>query len=124
MSPRSDELMARARERIAGARDAIASGHPDLAVSAAYYAMLYAARAALSERDLNAKTHSGVWNLFHQTFVATNLVDAAIGGKGRETQRVREQADYEAEDFTREEAEAVLSDAQAFTAAVEQLVGT
>lgn len=31
-----------ARERLAGARDALSSGHPDLAASAAYYAILYA----------------------------------------------------------------------------------
>ena len=40
--------MAAARERLAGARDALVAGHPGLFVSAAYYAMLYAARAALS----------------------------------------------------------------------------
>jgi integrase len=31
---------------------------------------LFAARAALSERDQDAKTHRGTWSLFHQEFVA------------------------------------------------------
>jgi hypothetical protein len=41
MSPRSEEFVVGARERLAGARDALARGHPELAVSAAHYAMLY-----------------------------------------------------------------------------------
>ncbi|MDQ3571955.1 MAG: HEPN domain-containing protein [Actinomycetota bacterium] len=40
MSPRSTKFLLQARERLAGARDALASGHPDLGASAAYYAML------------------------------------------------------------------------------------
>ena len=59
MSPRSQELMESARERLAGARDSLAADHFELAVSAAYYAMLYAARAALSELGDHAKTP---WN--------------------------------------------------------------
>lgn len=46
MSPRSAEFMAEARERLAGAADALTSGHPGLAASGAYYAMLYAAKPA------------------------------------------------------------------------------
>lgn len=110
--------MRRARERLSGARDSIASGHPDLAVSAAYYAMLYAARAALSERDLYARTHSGIWNLFEQTFVSAGPIDSGIGSKGRRAQTLREQSDYEAEEFDRTQAESVLADAEAFVAAV------
>ncbi len=50
MSPRSQEFMDQARDRAALAREALASGHLEGAVSAAYYAMLYGARAALSDR--------------------------------------------------------------------------
>ncbi len=66
--------MASARGRLAGARDALDTGHPDLAASAAYYSMLYAARAALSEADLYAKTHSGVWALFAERIVIGSRV--------------------------------------------------
>ena len=37
---------------------------PSRVVSEAYYAMLYAARAALSEEDDYPKTHRGVWGQF------------------------------------------------------------
>jgi uncharacterized protein (UPF0332 family) len=57
--------MDQARDRAEIARMLVASGRLEGAVSAAYYAMLYAARAALSERDEYARTHRGAWHLFH-----------------------------------------------------------
>ena len=51
MSPRSEEYMEQARERAVTANEVLAAGHPAPAVSVAYYAMLNAARAALSEED-------------------------------------------------------------------------
>lgn len=48
--------MAAARERLTLARTALDAGLHGGTASAAYYAMLSAARAALSEEDLNAKT--------------------------------------------------------------------
>lgn len=65
MSPRSAEFMEQARERIAAARDLIETEHAVASISSSYYAMLYAARAALSERDQHAKTHSGTWASFN-----------------------------------------------------------
>lgn len=68
--------MAVARDRLTLASIALAAGSYGGAVSAAYYAMLNAARAALSEEDSYAKTHSGTWTLFRETFVATERFDA------------------------------------------------
>ncbi len=73
MSPRSAEFFDAAQRRLALARDAPridAAG----AVSLAYYAMFYGARAALSERDAYAKTHAGTWNEFQRVFVTPGLV--------------------------------------------------
>jgi uncharacterized protein (UPF0332 family) len=83
MSPRSEELLAGARDRLAGARDALAAHHAELAISAAYYAMLYAARGALSERDLYSKTHAGVWHVFAETFVRDRSFDADLYRRAR-----------------------------------------
>ena len=52
------EFMEQARDRLAVAQEVIESGHPAAAESSAYYAMLNAARAALSEQDEHAKSHS------------------------------------------------------------------
>jgi uncharacterized protein (UPF0332 family) len=40
MSPRSDEFIDQARERLIAAREAFDTGHSAVAVSVAYYAML------------------------------------------------------------------------------------
>lgn len=123
MSPRSREFMQQANERLAVARDMIAAGHPTAAVGQAYYAMLYAARAALSERDQHAKTHSRVWTLFAEEFVRSGAVPTDVGGVGQRTQRTREQADYEAEEFDEADARTILTDAERFVAAIRAALG-
>ncbi len=122
MSPRSEEFISSAKERLQGARDALKSRHPDLAVSAAYYAMLYAARAALSERDKYAKTHSGTWTLFSQTFVASEEFDPTLSALARRAKESREKGDYEAAPPSREEAKELVEGAEEFLAAIERLL--
>ena len=48
-----------------------AGGHAATAVSTAYDAMRYAARAALSERDRHARSHAGTSGQFREEFVLT-----------------------------------------------------
>jgi uncharacterized protein (UPF0332 family) len=121
MSPRSAEFYEAARRRLAGARKAL-DDDPGGALSLAYYAMLYAARAALSERDTYAKTHSGTWNLFHERFVEGGSFDSELLTNARKVQPKREDADYEAWAAPREEAERVIELAATFLAAVEALL--
>lgn len=119
MSPRSQEFMDSARERLTLAATALESSLLGGATSAAYYAMLYAARAALSERDLYAKTHAGTWNLFGETFPR---FDVELLREARGTQRVREGADYDAVAVSPERGAAVVELAQRFVAAIEQML--
>jgi uncharacterized protein (UPF0332 family) len=121
MSPRSEEFMAMARDRARAARAALASGSPSGATSLAYYAMLYAARAALSEEDRNARTHSGTWLLFRETFVDTSRFEDELTGAAQETQRLREGADYDALRVSAEEGERVCVLAERFVSAVDDL---
>jgi uncharacterized protein (UPF0332 family) len=111
---------ARARLRFArtGLRSYIFSG----ATSAACYAMLYAARAALSEEDQNAKTHRGTWNLFKEAFVDTGRFDSGLHERARAVQRTREQADYDALMVPREDAEKIVALAESFLEAVDELL--
>lgn len=99
MSPRSAELLQRAREGVASAQTLVEAGHAATAVSTAYYAMLYAARAALSERDRNARSHSGTWDLFRQEFVLTGAFDPDLTRQAQRAQARREASDYAAETF-------------------------
>ena len=110
--------MAGARERLEGARAAFAAGHPAVALSAAYYAALYAARAALSEEDRYAKTHSGTWNLFGECFVSTRRFDPIVFRSIREKQRLREAGDYDALQISHEQAQAAVDAAERFVNAV------
>jgi uncharacterized protein (UPF0332 family) len=110
--------MASARERARAAHASLEAGFPSVAVSAAYYAALYAARAALSEEDRNAKMHRGVWAAFGEQFVSAGRFDAGLSAAARRIQELREAADYDAREISREQAAAIVLDAERFVAAV------
>ena len=113
--------MAGARDGLVGARAALDGGSPRGATSLSYYAILYAARAALSEEETYAKTHKGTWDLFRETFVVSGRFDSDLYERGRETQRVRERADYEAFMVPPEQARETLELAERFVEAVDAL---
>jgi uncharacterized protein (UPF0332 family) len=113
--------MARAHDQLAAARASLSSGFPPAALSLAYYAMLYAARAALSEEDRYAKTHAGTWLLFERTFAETNRFDRDLFRSAQRTLPVRLETDYEARDVTPSEAQGVIELAGRFVKAIEAL---
>lgn len=123
MSPRSEEFIEQARDRLAAAREALAAGHLSVAVSVAYYSMLYAARATLSEDDENARSHRGTWNLFRIKYVTADAFDAALFTKAQHAQVAREAGDYQAVTPRLEEAEDYVAAAEKFLAAVERMLG-
>jgi uncharacterized protein (UPF0332 family) len=115
--------MANARERLAAARMALDAGFRSTATSAAYYAMFYAARAALSEEERNARTHRGVWGLFGELFVVSGRFDEELLSAAQRGQDLREAGDYEARAISPEEGEAIVADADRFVSAVADLLG-
>lgn len=121
MSPRSEEFIEAARRRLSAA-DAVVNQDPSTALSSAYYAMLYAARAALSERDIYAKTHRGAWHEFRRAFVETGEFDANLAGAAHKVQPEREQVDYDAWIAPEDEARRVIELAEEFLEAVEDLI--
>jgi uncharacterized protein (UPF0332 family) len=114
VSPRSEEFLAKARSRLAAARDSLAAGHPDETVSLAYYAMLYAARAALSEEDRYAKTHSEIWSQFAEVFVRPGRLEVTVYRAARELEEDRLRGDYEAASFDEERAAVAVEAAARF----------
>lgn len=124
MSPRSAEFMAEAHGRLAAARRELKAGDPSSAASLAYYALLYAARAALSEEGRHAKTHRGAWDAFWQTFAATGRFDRTLASDARQVQELRQLADYEAHRPTTAEAANVVDLANRFAHAVDDLIAT
>jgi uncharacterized protein (UPF0332 family) len=93
-------------------------------VSDAYYAILYAARAALSERDRNSKAHRGTWAVFNEEFVASGDVDVDLAREARATQEPREGVDYAAARVSRDEAQRIAEVADRFVADIERLIRT
>jgi uncharacterized protein (UPF0332 family) len=120
MSPRSTEFLDAARRRLDAAA-AVEDEDPSTALSAAYYAMLYAARAALSERDIYTKTHRGLWHELRRVFVETGELDADLVASVQKIQPEREQADYDAWAAPAEDARHAIELADTFIAAIEAL---
>jgi uncharacterized protein (UPF0332 family) len=116
--------MDQAHDRAALAREALAAGHLEGAVSAAYYAMLYAARAALSEDDEYARTHGGTWHLFHDRYVVTGAFDQHLHALAQGAQDTREKGDYEAITPDRDDAKRIVAGAADYIAAVERMLET
>lgn len=69
MRRRSREFMALARENLESARLVVERELFAPAISDAYYAMVNAARAALSEEDRYSRTHRGLWHLLREIHV-------------------------------------------------------
>lgn len=124
MSPRSEEFLASADERLRAAEILLGEGLDSGAVSAAYYAMLYAARAALSEEGGYGRTHAGIWHLFRQAFVLTGRFSAPMFQVGQSAQGLREGADYDARPVPHEQVRMVVSDARRFVAEVKAMLAT
>ena len=121
MSPRSDEFLAAAKRRLAAA-EAVIEEDSSTALSAAYYAMLYGAKAALSEREASARTHRGTWHEFREAFVASGEFDTTLVAEAQRLQPEREQADYDAWFAPAEEAQRAIQLAKRFLAAIEALL--
>jgi len=121
VSPRSEEYLEQARDRLADAQKILNVAHPAVVVSAAYYAMLNAARAALSERGEYARTHGGTWTLFSKVFVATGEFDQELSALARQAKEVRERGDYEAAPPDAKEAAKYVDAAADFLVAIDEL---
>ena len=83
--------------------------------------MLYAARAALSERDRTARSHAGTWALFREEFVLSGEFDENLAQAAQRAQARREASDYAAETFELAEAQDLVATAERFIGAIERL---
>jgi uncharacterized protein (UPF0332 family) len=119
--PRSEEFMGEARSALGAASVLVERRFASPAVSEAYHAILYAARAALSERDRYAKTRAGTLALFNQLFVAEGSFDPELARAASSIQERRERVDYEAASVPEDEATSIVDAAEQFVAAVDEM---
>ena len=113
----------RSRQHLKSARDLLR--HDDFAdsISRSYYAIFQSARALPALDGLDSRKHSGVISLFNRYFIKTGKLEKRWGVVLKDSRRSREMADYtDIAEFSHEDAEAQLTDAEAFIRAVEALI--
>ena len=106
--------MSRAAENLQAARKLLGEGHFGISASRAYYAMFYAAEAALLHRDLQFSRHSAVMSFFNKEFVKPGVFrpKAFKALQGAYDKRIQE--DYTFRPLTEEDAKGVLAEAKEF----------
>lgn len=108
-------LMERAYEKSEVAKSLFETGFYSDAVSRAYYAMFYAARALLSEKSIYPKTHRGVISQFGLKFVKEGEFEKEIFDLFARAQEDREEADYGLlSEIEEEEAKKIIEGAEKF----------
>jgi uncharacterized protein (UPF0332 family) len=122
VSPRSSEYWEQAGELLRQAHHDLEGGFLGGAVTAAYYAMLNAANAALSEEARHAKTHKGVWTLFRQAFVLGGDLDGDLVTGAERAGELRADFDYKAAKVSEQDARDAVDVAERLMAAIEAML--
>jgi uncharacterized protein (UPF0332 family) len=113
----------RSKQHLKSARDLLRNDDFADSVSRSYYAIFQAARALLALEGADSRKHSGVISLFNLRIVKPGRVDKRLGVIMKDARRSREMADYtELAEFSREDAEAQIVDAEFFILQVEGVI--
>jgi uncharacterized protein (UPF0332 family) len=97
----------------------------DDVISVAYYAMLYAAKAALLIEGVKVKSQRGAVSEFSRVFVTSGRVDSRYGSMFGNSLRSRLRQDYAPDRHaSQEEAAVIVADAESFIALARQLGDT
>jgi uncharacterized protein (UPF0332 family) len=112
-------LMAKADESLDAAQSLLAGGHDAFAASRTYYAMFYAAEAALLKKGLSFSKHAAVMAEFNRVFVKGGVFAPEMFKALQLGFDMRSQGDYSVLPVPRERAEGLLGKAREFVAAVE-----
>ena len=112
------ELVGKAAESLDAARELEGKAHHGFAASRAYYAMFYAAEAALLHKDLQFKKHSAVHAHFNTLFVKAGVFPPRMFKALDAAFQVRTKGDYGVSPVAEEHATRTIRDAEDFVAAV------
>ncbi len=116
-----EELMQKADESLAAADLLLTQGYTDFAASRSYYAMFYAAEAALFSQDVKFKSHRSVISCFGRVFCKTGILRSELGHHLKRAYERRLTGDYAYDtSTTQDEAEETLTWAKEFVSAVEE----
>jgi uncharacterized protein (UPF0332 family) len=84
----------KSEESLASARRELEAGALSFAANRLYYATFYGVSAALLERQLSFKKHSGVRAAFHREFIKTGLLSTEGGKLYDQLFEDRQEGDY------------------------------
>jgi uncharacterized protein (UPF0332 family) len=112
--------LAKADDSLQAARDLLNAEHVGVAASRAYYAMFYAATAALLHEGKQFAKHSAVIAEFNRIFVQQGVFDAGMFKALQRAFDLRSEGDYELLPVSREEAQSATDDAALFIARVKE----
>lgn len=105
------------------ARQIFEIGLYDDTLSRAYYAMFYAAKAALLSEGVDLRRHSSAVTKFRELFVITGRVDAEYLRYLGQAQSARERSDYAPfAPVSKEGTEEILATAEAFILKIKELL--
>lgn len=94
------------------------------AVSRAYYAMFYAAEAALLSHGIRTKSHAGLLNQFGQHLIKPGLIETHYSKQLQQAFETRQEGDYEVEaEISEHDATQTCQDARAFIDRVKAYLG-
>ena len=113
----------KAERGLSAARLLLDSGDTEGACNRAYYAMYYAAQAALlaagiAEPEDGYKTHQGLIAAFGKHLVLCGHIDQSFGRSINKVQRFRQIADYTGDPFPVADAMSAVAQAETFVAAI------
>jgi uncharacterized protein (UPF0332 family) len=93
-------------------------------VNRAYYAMFYAAQAALEHRgiEVTSSKHGTLVRRFGEHLVKPGVLPGALGSSLNDVLELRHKADYSTVAVPSVEAERAATEAEAFVEAVERLI--
>lgn len=97
MNPRQGRLLEMARRAVEAAERSIAADDGATAANRAYYAMLYAAQAALAGEDVDVRSHGAVHAAFGARFAKTARLDPRLHRWLLDAFDLRLLADYDPE---------------------------
>ncbi len=95
------------------------------AVNRLYYACFYAVSALLIDKEIKARKHAGVKQMFGLHFISTGMIDPSLGAFYTNIFEKRQRGDYE--DFvyfTEDEIIALLSPAGKLITRIEEILST
>ncbi|NOZ77045.1 MAG: HEPN domain-containing protein [Euryarchaeota archaeon] len=118
------EELALAEEKLGAAKYLLEGGYYRDAISRAYYSMYHSAKSLLAIKEIYPKSHRGTLMAFGLEVVKEKEIEDLYGKALRFAMEKREMSDYDfSARFSREEAEAVIEDAERFLERIKKAVG-